>query len=455
LGWAGKRLAAVSDQADPHWKKANERYLALKAAIEAKAGAGAPAPAAAGYDHAALVQLDKEIRSAFENLKLLSVKHLADAGRVRGIEREIAGFDARLAKFPRGDGNVDIVAGNLDAFRTTFESGMARLTEGQAAKGDVDRGLAALREKYESKNRPQNLSHPFDEAQIRAWAAEMRRWREVELPKDLAWLQQAAGNPAVDRQKVNSMWSWLTGTWTRNLDEVEKLVRERVASDVWQGQETSDFILETDPSDRNHVLGRILGKGRFDENMTWLKDARHAVEMARVYDDAMGAPAVMGPTITDPNAPRPETPDRAAQAAKVEEAIAHLKRIAEQSLAAVRMPEAASTDPELLRIAAETLKRKEYEVNDWERLVVNLDKRRQVRREAWIRPGGASATLSYYEYVWDEFQVTTAERVGDEVWLYSNLLKKYESGDPTSPIGRWVLSRRFELTPILAEHVDE
>lgn len=454
LEWAGKRLNAVSDKDDSHWKAAHERYLALRTSIESRGNAGAPPAAATGVDIDALRQLNKEVGNAYENLKILSVKHLADESRVRGIRKELAGFKARIAEFPGSDENVALVAGNIANFEKLFDVGMAQLGQGEAESAGVERGLAALREKYESKNRPQNLSHPFDEPQIRAWAAEMRRWREVELPTDIAWLDRARANPAVNQQDVNSIRGWLTTSWTRNLDEVEKLVRERVASDVHEGQEVSEFVLETDPSDENQVLARILGKGAFDENMRWLENGRHAVAMARAYDEGMGSPAVMGPTLTDPSAPRPDVPDRAAQAATVERAIAHLKKAAVESLDAVRMPKAASTDRELTDIAEETLKNPDYEVNPWLRLVINADKTRKVRREAWISPGATYTTLSYYEYIWDEFQVTTAERVGDEVWLFANRLKRYESGDPTTPVGRWILSRRFELTPILAEHVD-
>ena len=39
------------------------------------------------------------------------------------------------------------------------------------------------------------------------------------------------------------------------------------------------------------------------------------------------------------------------------------------------------------------------------------------------------------------------------MWLYANTLKRYESGDPTSKLGQWILSQRFPLTRILPENV--
>ncbi len=454
IAWAKKRLAAVSDQSEATWKDAMKRYEALKAKIDKKAGASTPPPSG-GYDYEKLVQLNKEIGNAYQNFQVLSVKHLQDQSRVRGIRKELAGFTKRLAEFPKDDDNVKLVTGNLEGFRSRFEASMQKLSEGQAAKGGMVTKLQELRAKYESKNTPGNLSHPFEEQQLRAWALEMRRWRSQEIPTDLAFLQQAAANPAVDQQPVNSLYHWLSGTWARRLDEVEKLVRERVASDVNQGQDVADYILETDPSNSDHVLARILSKGRFDQNMLQLKNAEHAIAMARVYDEAMGSPAVPGPTITDPAAARPAQPDRGAQAKKVASAMAHLEKIVVQALNEVRMPPAASTDKELLEIAAATLRNPDYEIAGWERLVINVDKRALVRREAWLEPGSSYLTLSYYEYAWDEFQVTTAEKRGDRLWLFANTLKLYSSGDPTTPTGRWILSRRIELTPILAENLDK
>ena len=123
----------------------------------------------------------------------------------------------------------------------------------------------------------------------------------------------------------------------------------------------------------------------------------------------------------------------------------------------VRLPEPASTDPKLLKIAAETLARDDYEIAGWEKLVINAPLTRKVRREAWLKPGSASRTirLDYYEYVWDQYQVTTVERVGDQLWLFANTLKLYESGDPTTPVGRWILSSRIELTPILEKNLGD
>lgn len=455
LAWAGKRLNVVSDKSDSHWKDAKARYDALWAAIEAKRDAGKPAGGnQPPVDRATLVQLDKDVRNAYENYRILSPKHLTDEFRVKSITAEIEKLRARVAKLSQDHADVKTIAGNLDIFEKAFRGTLDRLAANRGDKAAVDARLAELSAKYRSANQPGVLEHPFSASQLQAWAAEMRRFREQELPQDLAWLDTAAQNATVDQNKVVSMRHWLAGTWRRNLDEVEKQVRERVASDVATGLDAAKFVLETKVDDRHHVLNRILGKGRFDEQMTWLENARHAVAMAKVYDAAMGAPAVFGPTIrgATETADRPAPPDRDAQAATVERAIARMRELAKLALDSVRLPQAATNDPKLLKIAAETLRRPEYEITGWETLVINTDVTRKTRREAWAKGETTGIRIDYYEYVWDEYQVTTVEKVGDELWLFANTLKHYHSGDPTTPVGKWILSRRFELTPILPEH---
>ena len=57
------------------------------------------------------------------------------------------------------------------------------------------------------------------------------------------------------------------------------------------------------------------------------------------------------------------------------------------------------------------------------------------------------------EYEWDQFQATTAEKVGDVYYLYANTFKYYYSGDPRTPVKVWILNRRFQSSQILKENI--
>jgi hypothetical protein len=442
LDWAQKRLNAVGQGRDQHWQDANARLAAVRQKVAAKHRAQAPTgdPAPAGnVDTAALAQLDKEIGHALHNFSLLSRQHLQDTFRVRSCEREIADFEQRLARLPADAPDVQRVAARCAEFRSRFTTAMQQLARDQAGSGEVARRLAELDRKYDDDAVPGALSWPHDAAQLRAWAGEVRRWRDTEIPQDLEFLAVAAQNAAVDQQHVQRLRHWLLDLRDRNLVTATRTVAERLQAEVRTGLELAAWILATDAKDKDQVTNRILGKGRFDENMVRLRSAEQALAMARLHDELLAGEVAA---------------ERTGQGKTIADAIAHLRQMAMATLDAVRMPTAATTDPELVEIATETLRRPDYGVSEWRRMVVNTAPVRRESREACISPGAVTTTVTYHHYVWDEFQVTTAEPVGDQVWLFANTLKRYHSGDGTKQLGRWILSQRFELTPIRPENVD-
>lgn len=443
LAWAAKRLNAVVQQTDQHWQDAGKRLAAVQAKVEAKAKAGAP-PATGtgtGFDPAQLAQLDKEIGHAIENFRIVPRNLQADPARQKATQAELDGLERRLAGFPVADAAVAKVAARCAEFRALVTASVEQTTKDRAGSEAVARGLAALDTKYRDDAVPGELSYPYSEEQLRAWAAEVLRWRDTEIPHDLAFLGEAAQNAVVDQQHVSRLRHWLTDLRDRTLVTSTRTVADRLQGEVKHGLDLADWILATDAADPDQVANRILGKGRFDENMARLRDCAHAVEMARVHDLVMTGKWM---------------PERDEQAQKATKALSHLQQLAVSTLDAVRMPTPASTDAELLQIAATTLRQPGYGVGEWLRLVIHTEKVRHESREAWVQGGNGSATISYHHYVWDQFQVTTAERDASsgEVWLFANTLKRYESGDPTKKLGQWILSQRFELTRIRPENVE-
>jgi hypothetical protein len=115
------------------------------------------------------------------------------------------------------------------------------------------------------------------------------------------------------------------------------------------------------------------------------------------------------------------------------------------------------TDEKLIAIAKEVLANPNYkDINPALRLVINSQRvTRHEKKEAEIRPGTVSTTATIYEWQWDEFQVATAEKVGDETYVFYNTIKYFYKGAPTTPLDRWLLSGRFQGQKILAENIDK
>ncbi len=128
----------------------------------------------------------------------------------------------------------------------------------------------------------------------------------------------------------------------------------------------------------------------------------------------------------------------------------------------VRMPEAATDDPELVDIARKTLANYDY-VGDIKRLVVNTKKVHRSKETSEDEYDDVDVSLSgtvtltgtrtTYSYEWDEFQVATAEPVEDAHYIFYTTLKYFTKGDSTTPLNKWIVSARLQSCEIPEENI--
>lgn len=446
LEWAGKRLAAVV-RPDAAHADTVARYDTIRKKLEArrKAPAAAPKPGSAApavVDDAALARLDRDLGAASYDFEIVPAKLWNDDGRAAAMARTLERLTARLAAFPADGAGVSAVQAKLTALQQRFAAVTGKIAADRASAEATGQRVEQLLQKYVAANLPVVPEPPYEPERLRAFLLRLQQLRDHDLPADAAFAAVAAQNAAIDGQRASSLRHAVDVEWPRRLAELEQQVTAQLAFAVKLGVEHAEWLLATDAKDRDQVTNRVLGRGAFDQQMAHLQQSASTLAAAAVFDELTGDRMQQA-------ASRPQ------QAEIVRRAIRHLQQLAVAALDAVRLPAAASTDPELLAIAAATLRQPGYGVGEWQRLVVNAPQVRRERREAWVQGGAVRDTIRLYHYVWDEFQVTTAERVGDDVWLFFNTLKHYHSGDPTTPVGRWVLSQRFESTRILAANVDK
>ena len=117
------------------------------------------------------------------------------------------------------------------------------------------------------------------------------------------------------------------------------------------------------------------------------------------------------------------------------------------------MPKERSTDAKLRAAAEKVLKLPRHKVAGWKRMVISYDLNHREKTEGTISHGTTSSTVTVYNYVWDEFATTTAEKVGDVYYLYANKFKYYEKGDTRTTLKKWILVDRFQTTRILEENI--
>lgn len=245
---------------------------------------------------------------------------------------------------------------------------------------------------------------------------------------------------AIDSQRKSSLDHWI-GFMAKDRVE-QKIAAAAQMLDAWvdTGIRTAEFIEQTEAADPDHVANRLIGKGKAEEYTGRLQDGLQAAAVATAFDEGLG---------------RGEGPDRGVQSARIQAAVERYRELVALALDSVRMPAPKSTDPELLAAAAQALKNPDYGVGEWRRMVVNYDLHRKEKWEGEYRTGTVYDTITVYEYVWDEFQVTTAEQVGGQWFMFANRLKYFHKGGPTTPIGRWILADRFQTTEILEANIDE
>ena len=136
----------------------------------------------------------------------------------------------------------------------------------------------------------------------------------------------------------------------------------------------------------------------------------------------------------------------------------------QQALKMARMPKPATSDSQLEKIARHTLANPKYDyVGKIKRLVINTDKVHREKESSHVKfdkvdvgPGGnvtLSGTETRYHYAWDEFQVATAEPVGDKYYVFYTTLKYFTSGSGTTPLNKWIISTRIKGIEIPEENI--
>jgi hypothetical protein len=426
--WNRDRARLVDIAAD--WKKAGAGSNAAGGATP-EAGAAKAAPAAASSTPPAagngIEALNEDVIAAFEETKKITVDAFADEAFYRQWNQRLAAFATRLEAFA-GDPNHGVVAGNLAKLRGNIEA------------AHVAPRIKAIEAKY-AASQFHDLAPEANPQEAAAWAGTMRRLLEVELPEDLAAIDGFASSGAIDRDRKSSLDHWIgtvaKGEVQQKIDAAARMLDGRVD----RGIETAQFVEQTDATDRDQVANRLIGAESYERYTGLLRDGLAAVEVATAFDQALG---------------RSGGPDRAAEKARITAAVERYQQLVAGARDSVRMPPARSTDPTLLQVAADTLKNPDYEsAGGWRRLVINYDLQHKEKWEGEYRTGTVQDTVTVYHYVWDEFQVTTAEKVGDRYFMFANRLKFFQQGGPTTPTGRWILADRFQTTEILEANIDK
>ena len=420
----GKGLAAA-DRAHPSWPPAKAKYDALNTQI---------------LD--VTVQLYdlrlKKIEDRIGNLKPLDYMQANQVDPIRKMLADLYG-DVTNINSPTHAGLAN-TKGAIEKTNDSFEAKVKTAAASRDQHGDVDAKLAEIKKRVYEIKVPELNSYPQTQAQITAYAAGLEAVRR-HMAEDGAWLASIDGKVPLTVEQGNifrNAKSEIAFAKPKGIERSLAIATETM--DRWAEDQNRllDFYEKIDPKDSSDRANKLLGQGKYDEGLKTLTTVQTAVETVVFYDKAVK---------------RGNAPDRGAQRARIEKAIADYKSKYQVALTTIRMPEAKSADDTLHKAVAEVFARPKYGYAA-ERVVINAPLKSYEKETGDIsRSNITTATITVYKYKWDQFQATTAEKVGDDYYLFFNTFKFYHAADPNTPTQAWILSDRFQSSRILKENI--
>lgn len=460
LGAIGTRLR-TAPASDPRLAGAVERFNALQKKVVDTANAapgtapgaapptaagGAPAPAAAparltSSDQARFNRVQGNIRSLAQRVEGANLQTLLDEREVTALRNSVANNRGDLDGFPADAQGVAEEKANLDAVAAKLDAKLADAKAKGGALGDVEAQLTAMEARVRANPVPSPQAFkPEAGPEAAGKLVQSLVAIKAESVADAATLDKltAAG---IKDQRIDRLRAWAGAERQRQVDETLRAVGQANDAAIARGLEAANFHAATDPAQQDHRANRLLGDGRRAAALAEFDRGLAAVDTAAAIDAAQA---------------RKDGPDRAQQKQTLTAARAAYEQKHRVAVGLVRVPPAGMTDEKLLVAAREALADPKTGAKPAKRMVVNSKQvERKEKREADINVGTVTTTATIYHWIWEEYQVTTVEAVGDQHYLFYNTLKFFQQGAPTTPTNRWVLADRFQGEPILAENIDK
>ncbi len=420
-----------------------------------------PQGAMISQDRARIKKLIRDIVSATESLDKGGPKPFQDPEYANKYMAAAARFHQSLQAYSSFAQDADVQQATAELQKL---DGMIRFGKDQANAaleelGDVQARLADLQAHIRSRRLPPTPDMPYTSEGMTRWfeqakvvrTAAISDFHQLKAIQEKAWLPDTRGTveegAAFDSQDVSRLMNGLQQD-VRSIDETLKQLEANVQVQVDATEDTLKWFRDLDPTDQQSLENAFLGKGREAESLERLDRELHIVEAGIALDTLLK---------------RETLAQRQALRDVIIQAKTRYRRQRAEALQSVRMPNAASTNAALLRIAQETLAKPKYEIGKILKLVINSDKVARKKEtseieidEVDVRLSGdlkLSGTKTTTRYEWEQFQVATAEPADNAVYIFYNTLKYFTAGASTTPLNRWVLSQRIQGSEIPKENL--
>lgn len=443
---ARARLKQSANKDHASWKEADTRLKAIEQKLAAVSGS-----AKSHASNAPQTALNRSELSLAQSLARQAVNFIREVSKVKAAEfqqerirkyfrQRVMNLATQFKTISKPD---DPAAASARQQIMQLAQIIAKAEQAAAQQmaelGDVKGRFAEVESRYHRLRLPQVPSKLFTADDVVKYTQTLATIAQ-QAEKDVAWLNSIKGKTTlIYDSQIDGVLARAQGGLARAIErghtELARRIQDRIQAVSWRVK----YAQETDPQDAGHRMNRLLNASKFETAIAELRKGLEAIEIASAHKTVSTIPKY-----GDLN------PARDA----IKQAIAQMEAKFETALAWNGFPKVRSTDSALLAAAKKVLSNPKLAANQIARMEITYDKQRKSRKEGSVDVGAVTTEVEITRYVWDEFAVTTAEKVGDKYYLYSNLLKFFHKGGSDVPVGRWVLAERRQGMRILKEKIE-
>ena len=456
---AEKRLEESTSKDELAWKDAKIRLDDLKAHLASvtgggeaasspapvtpsSSGAGVPStakPAPKGppplsqYDVAQLGTTDRQTESLIKQVQQVDPVDFSlpqEQDRWRGHVARMKDLYLKISQ-PKHPQALP-VAQKITALEIYVEDQIKKATAAHAQLGDVKGRYDDIEQRTRTKKIPHPPDMPISKKQALDYAKVLKALGE-EAAADHAYLESIKGKTkVVYESQIDDLLHQTNRRQKTEIPRNNKILVKRLDDRLAGIDQVPGQVAKADTNNQNHM----------SQAPRWTKELQEGIEYAEIamaYEKTMGMDVI----------------DRTGKKAVYEETLGLIGGKSEVGLQAVRFPKVRSTNPELLKAAQKVLSNPSYKINPIERMEITYDKQTKSSSEGDVEFGAAQTNVTVTRYKWDEFAVTTAEKVGDKYFLFSNLMKYFHEGGSDVPTGKWTLGKRHQGSQILKENIHQ
>jgi len=403
-------------------------------------------------------KLKRDIESASQSVDQGGSKPFQNPAYAKKFEQKGAGFQKQLDRYAEFSADTDVVAATaaLTKYRGLLQVAAEHAASELAAIGDVSSQLEAIQERQ--KRWPKLAlegSIPHSIEVLDGWFDSNEAIAQ-QIATDQKVLEQIYTRGYLERGASRTPGVWGTQgvevlsinakRRSRNAQEAT----DRLAKDYENQLSQTSILLKQlnaiDPASKEDRMGALLGMEARRRWVDLMDKEEVGIKSAMHFFKRQGQPGAGG-----------------QQLAALKKARLSYRSKQKLALNSVRMPDSASDDKSLLSIARETLRNPDYEVGEPLQMVVNSERVARTKESSEVEfdeidislSGNVklSGTETTTKYAWEQYQVATAEAVGEEYFIFYNTFKFFTAGATTTPLNRWLLSGRMQGEQILEEHL--